>query len=91
MNTPAISADQMLRIESLCNQYIREQRQMYPSYYDDVNDPAVANVSTVSRVHISSTCLLSLSVLAVYIYMNCATVGRENLSVTKFYHTQRPT
>lgn len=42
-NTPVITNEQINQLEELCNQYIREQRPMYPTYYE-LNDPAIDKV-----------------------------------------------
>ncbi|KAF6040492.1 AARSD1 [Bugula neritina] len=44
-NTPVITNEQINQLEELCNQYIREQRPMYPTYYE-LNDPAVDKIKT---------------------------------------------
>lgn len=48
MGTPSISQDQLDQLEYLCNKYIREQRPMYPTYYDSADDPAIAQVCSMA-------------------------------------------
>lgn len=44
LGTPSFSVEQQAHIEHLANNCIREQRPMYPTYYDSADDPAVLKV-----------------------------------------------
>lgn len=44
-DTPQMKPEMITRIESLCNQFIREQKIMYPTFYHDLDDPAVQKVT----------------------------------------------
>ena len=47
-DTAQMNSEMITRLESLCNQYIREQRKMYPTFYHDLDDPAVQKVATTT-------------------------------------------
>ena len=51
MNTKSIPDAAMKELETMCNRYIRENRKMYPTYYDSPDDPAVATVCWCCFVH----------------------------------------
>lgn len=48
MDAPSITDEVIGKLERLCNQYIREDRKMYPVYYDSPDDPALAGVRNKS-------------------------------------------
>ena len=47
-DTAQMDSEMITRLESLCNQYIREQRKMYPTLYHDLDDPAAQKVATTT-------------------------------------------